>query len=161
MRRLSRDFEFFFESGVGCILFVIAFAVYIVFLAAADKAVKRCEPENRRIEPGMVWLALIPIFNLLWLIVIVERVGESIRNEFIARGRHKSSESYGKTAGLACALLLGIGVLFGLAETPCILVFWFFAFIYFIVYWVQLSGYARRLGADADTRFAPPPDEGW
>lgn len=159
--RLGRDLDFFFESGIGCILFVIAFAAYVVFLAAADRAVKECEPENRRIEPGMVFLALIPVFNLIWLIVIVERVGESLRNEFIARGRHKRSESYGKTAGLACAVLVEIGIPFAIGGTPCALVFWFFAFIYGMVYWVQISGYARRLRSDNAGSYAPPPDEGW
>ena len=156
----ARDIERFFESGIGCILFVVAFAAYVLFLSCADRAIRRVEPENRRIEPGMVWLALIPFFHLLWLIVIVERVGESLRNEFIARGRHKKSESYGKLAGLSCAVLVLIGIPFAAGGTPCVLVFAFFAFIYGIVYWVQISNYPRRLRDDAGS-FAPPADEGW
>ena len=156
----AHEIERLFESGIGCILFVIGFAAYIVFLSAADRVLKRVEPEHRRMDPGMVWLNLIPIFNLMWLVVTVERVGESIRNEYIARGRHKRSESYGKTAGLAFVLLTLIGLPFAPAAWPCMLVFWIFAFIYWIVYWIQLSGYAGRLLSESG-KYAPPPDEGW
>jgi hypothetical protein len=161
MRFWIRDLDdLFLGGGIGCFLVVIGFIAFVAFLAAADRAIKRVEPENRRIDPGMIWLNLIPLFNLLWMVVTIERLGESIRNEFISRGRHKNSESYGKTSGLAFMILFGIGLPFALGETPCVLLFWFFAFIYWIVYWVQISGYARRLQTEP-TAFAPPQDEGW
>ena len=158
-----RDLEYFLDAGLGgfgCILSVIAFAALIGFLATAVRVLTRVEPENRRMEPGLVWLNLIPFFNLIWMVVTIERVGESIRNEFMARGRHKKSESYGKTSGLACMILWGISLPFAMFGTPCVLVFWFFACIYGVVYWVQLSGYAGRLKTDSKT-FAAPRDEGW
>lgn len=147
-------------GGIWCILFVIAFAALVAFLAATVRVLTRVEPENRRMDPGLVWLNLIPFFNLIWMVVTIERVGESIRNEFMARGQHKKSEAYGKTAGLAFVVLWGIGVPFADSGTPCALVFWFFAFIYWVVYWAQISGYARRLKIQG-TAFAAPPDEGW
>ena len=90
-----RDLEYFLDAGlggIGCILFVIAFAALVAFLSAALRVLTRVEPENRRMDPGLVWLNLIPFFNLIWMVVTIERVGESIRNEFMARGRHKKSE---------------------------------------------------------------------
>ena len=162
MRFLERDLGYTIGGlgGIGCILLVIAFIAHVAFLAAASRVLTRVDPENRRLDPGQVWLNLIPIFNLLWMIVTIERVGESIRNEFMARGRHKRTESYGKTSGLACAILGIIGLVFTLVETPCGLVFWFFAFIFWVVYWAQLSGYARRLHSEPAT-YSAPPDEGW
>ncbi len=161
--RVPRDFEELLlggMGGLGCILFVVAFSAYILFLSAAVRVLTRVEPENRRMDPGLVWLNLIPFFNLIWMVVTIERVGESIRNEFMARGRHKKSEVYGKTSGLACMVLWGIGLPFAIGGTSCALVFWFFAFIYWVVYWAQLSGYAKRLKSQG-TAFAAPPDEGW
>ncbi len=154
--------EFWRELGpIFCFLLVIAFIAAVAFLASVTRALERVDPENRRMEPALVWLNLIPIFNLLWIVVTVERVGESIRNEFVARGRHKKTESYGKTAGLAAIALWYIGIPFASAFTPvCIVVFWFFAFMYWVVYWAQISGYARRFKSDGGS-YAPPQDEGW
>lgn len=157
-----RDVEDIFTYGgpIGCFLFVIVFIAMVAFLSTAARVLTRVEPDNRRMEPGQVWLNLIPFFNLIWMVVTVERVGESIRNEFYSRGRHRKFESYGKTSGLAAMLLTGIGVPFAGFGTPCALVFWFFAFIYWMVYWAQLSGYAKRL-KNENPSFAPPADEGW
>ena len=160
---MFRDFFRYLDNGLGglaCILVVIAFIALVAFLAAAVRVLSRVEPENRRMDPGLVWLNLIPLFNLIWMVVTIERVGESIRNEFMARGRHKKSESYGKTSGLACMVLFGIGLPFAFFGTSCALVFWFFAFIYWVVYWAQISGYAKRLKGRG-TAFAAPLDEGW
>jgi hypothetical protein len=161
MRRTREPaFDFLFDGPIGCFLLVIGFIAFVAFLASVDRVVKRVEPENRRMDPGQVWLCLIPGFNLLWIVVMIERVGESIRNEFIARGRHKLSESYGKTAGLAFVFLSWVGIPFAIETTPCVLVFWFFAFIYWVVYWTQISNYARKLNTESGT-YSPPPDEGW
>ncbi len=164
MRLRARDFDELLAGGlgvVGCFLVVIAFIALVAFLAAAVRVLLRIEPENRRIEPGLVWLNLIPIFNLLWMIVTIERVGESIRNEFQSRGRHRRTESYGKTSGLAFMILWFVGLPFAIGGSPCTFVFWFFAFIYWVVYWAQLSGYAKRLMTSESGSFAAPVDEGW
>src|SRR5947207_546855 len=110
---LDLDYTLGRLGAIGCFLFLIVFIAAIAFLAAADRVLKRVEPDNRRMEPGLVWLNLIPVFNLLWMIVTIERVGESIRNEFQSRGRHKRTESYGKTSGLAAMILTFIGLPFG------------------------------------------------
>lgn len=162
MKHLFRDLSYAFgELGLlPCFLFVVGFVVFVAFLSAVVRVLSLVEPANRRIEPGQVWLNLIPGFNLVWMVVTVERVGESIRNEFVSRGRHKKTEAYGKTSGLAWLMLTGIGLPFGIAESPCVSAFWVIALIYWIAYWVQLSGYARRLRTDNAT-FSSAADEGW
>jgi len=57
-------------------------------------------------EPGHVWLNLIPVFTLAWATVTVERIAKSLRNEFIARSLHHPSERYGRRSGLTALVLL-------------------------------------------------------
>ncbi|HXD88309.1 MAG TPA: hypothetical protein VN641_17605 [Urbifossiella sp.] len=153
--------HFFDEfGGFACVLSVIVFIAYITFLSSVDRVLKRVDPENRRMDPGQVWLNIFPFFNCIWLIVTVERVGESLRNEFLARGQFRKSESYGKTSGLAAVCLWAFGVPFVIGESPCVLAVWILAVIYSIVYWLQISSYARRLRSEPPA-FTPPADEGW
>lgn len=142
--------------GLGCFVTVVVLSLVLAasFLAAIQRALRRVSPENRRMEPGQVWLNLIPIFNLVWCTVTVERVAESLRNEFLAREMHSPRETYGRNYGLALLGLLATGVLFYPA-----FVTYPVALVYAVLYWRQLEGYAERLKSGA---YAPPPtDEGW
>lgn len=147
--------EFFFE-GVGCFIPLLLFIAFVALLAAVVRAVSRVHPENRRIEPAQVWLNLIPLFNLIWLPVTVDRVGESLRNELTERGLEKTRDGYGKSAGFTGLLLVWIGFFLPYLG----LVLWAFALVYAVVYWVLLNGYVRRLDEPGEHHL-PPPDEGW
>ena len=142
-------------GGFGCLALVVGVCVYVAFLAAVSRVLTLVSPENRRMEPGQVWLNLIPILNFVWLAATVERVGESLHNELTARGAVRKKEGYGKTAGLTALVLFATGMI------PFVgVVTWPFAVVYGIVYWVLLGGYARRLRRDAAADYTPP-DEGW
>jgi hypothetical protein len=105
-------------------------------------------------EPTHVWLNLIPIFNFVWATVTVERVAESLRNEFRARGLDGPNETYGRNTGLTLLALLASGALFypAFITYPLALCYW-------VVYWRQIGGYVRRLKSGEYA--PPPPDEGW
>jgi hypothetical protein len=141
---------------VGCIAVGLGLALVLVasFLAAIARVLRRVSPEHRRMEPGQVWLNLVPIFNLVWCTVTVERVAESLRSEFRERGMDGPSESYGRGRGLTMLGLLASGTLFYPA-----FVTYPIALCYAIAYWRQLNHYAERLKPGA---YSPPPtDEGW
>lgn len=127
---------------------IVSLLPMIFFLLTLSKALGRCRPRNRTMEPGMVWIALIPLVNLVWMFINVVRVSESLRNEFRDRRWHSRSEDYGYSIGLTyCGLLIaGIipycGALFGIAGFVC-----------WIIYWVKianLSGQIERPYTGAD-----------
>src|SRR5262245_33189186 len=92
------DFEVFLAvASVGCIGLGIAYLVFAAFLSAVSRVVGRVTPENRRIEPGQVWLNLVPVFVVIWLPITVDRVAESLKNEFTSRGLDDPRENYGRT----------------------------------------------------------------
>ena len=86
-------------AGV-CILVWLAIA--LPFLRTLSKALGRCHPRNRAMEPHQVWLNLIPLFNLVWQFVTVSRVAESLRREF--RRRRLRSDDFGESLGLAVCI---------------------------------------------------------
>jgi protein-S-isoprenylcysteine O-methyltransferase Ste14 len=145
--------------GIGV---AIGLAIMIFFLLTLSKALKRCRPENRTMEPGMVWLNLIPVFSTFWIFLTVNRIADSLRNEFTSRRMDERDETYGRTVGMAYALCglvnLGFSVLnivltvggnpvpaIGCITMPTGLV----AFVCWIAYWVKIAGYSREL-AEAD-----------
>ncbi len=123
-----------------CIVLLIALVVGILFLMTLHKALARCAPHNRTMEPGMVWLNLIPLFGLVWQFITVVRVGESLKNEFRSRGWDRRDEDYGKGLGIiSCCLGIAgnipyIGLLFSLG-----------ALITFIMYWVKIANFSGQL----------------
>src|SRR5262245_10056358 len=91
---------------------VAGLLVALTFLSAVARVLRCVPPEHRRMEPGRVWLNLIPVFNFVWATVTVERVAESLRAEFSARGLHSPDDHYGRRTGITLLALLASGALF-------------------------------------------------
>jgi hypothetical protein len=121
-------------------LFLIPLALIpgIFYTLTLHKALSRCAPENRAMEPGLVWLIYIPVFNLIWNFIVVNRISTSLRSEFQRRG--VTGVDTGRELGLAMSILacLGIipivGVLAALAGIVC-----------WILYWAKIAGLSGRL----------------
>jgi hypothetical protein len=136
------------------VIILVSLIIGILFLLTLHKALARCAPRNRTMEPGMVWLNLIPIVSLVWMFITVARISESLKNEFRSRGWHRRDDDYGNTLGMTtCALNIAsiipyIGGCLGLAALIC-----------FIIYWVKIAGYSGRLATrpygdyDEDDRY--------
>lgn len=118
---------------------LVAFIIYITTLQATLNEVS---PENRKMPSGQVWLLLIPIFGAVWHFVVVARMAESLSCEFALRGITPDDPRPGYTIGLVMNIfLLGafmplLGVLASIG-----------GLIYWIIYWVKISGYKNQLSA--------------
>src|SRR5271166_2160891 len=83
-----------FATGAGLIsiltIALIACAIMLLpmifYLLTLQKAFSRCSPENRAMAPGMVWLMLIPLFNLVWHFIVVTNLSKTLGTEFQRRG---------------------------------------------------------------------------
>jgi len=113
----------------------------IFYLISLQRCLNRCKLENRTMQPALVWLMLIPIFNLVWHFIIVSSVSKSVEAEFRTRGI-RSEPSPGNSIGLAmcilavCSIIPLFGILTGIA-----------GFICWIIYWVKIAGISGQLAA--------------
>jgi hypothetical protein len=121
------------------IVVAIGLAIQIMYLLSLSKCFTRIAPRNRRMEPAMVWLNLIPCFSYIWIFFTTTKLADSLRSEFEDR-RLQGDGDFGRSLGITYPILtlLGvipyIGVLFGLAALVC-----------WILYWVKIAGYSRQL----------------
>jgi hypothetical protein len=124
---------------------MVVFAIFLIptifYLLTLQKALSRCSIESRTLSPGLVWLQLIPLFNLVWVFIVVINVSKSLGNEFRKRGIPELPAP-GQGVGLAMAIcsvvsiIPFVGYLTGIA-----------AFVCWIIYWVKVAGCSSRLAA--------------
>jgi hypothetical protein len=125
---------------VAGILALGVLAIGIVYLSFLAGVLGKCSPSSRTMQPGMVWLSLIPFFNLVWAFIVVTAIGDSLGNEFRLRNIPVDDPKPGKSIGIAvavcgaCCIIPFVNIL----AIPAKLILW-------IVYWVKIAGYSRQL----------------
>ena len=65
----------------------IALAIKVAICAVLYISVSRIPPEHHKIQPGLIWLLLIPLFDLFWNFFVFLRVPESFQSYFQSQGR--------------------------------------------------------------------------
>lgn len=123
----------------AAIMLLAGLAIQILFLLTLKRALEQCTPRNRTMEPGMVFLNLIPLFGAVWMFITVSRVSESLRAEYDDRGMDAYGD-YGQQLGISYASLIlawiipWIGVLFAIGGFVC-----------WILYWMKIAELSRGL----------------
>jgi hypothetical protein len=144
------------------IFFVVAICVSVVvgifYCLTLQKALNRCAPQNRAMSPGLVWLFLIPVFNLIWHFFIVINLAKSLHAEFVMRNLAEE-QSPGQGIGLATCILNAVGIFIGFIP----FVGWVIGvagFVCWIIYWIKIAGYSDKIAmpytAPAPPAGAPP-----
>jgi hypothetical protein len=134
----------FFIFGI---LFVVPAIFYILTL---QKTLDRCGPVSRTMEPGMVWLLIIPFVNLVFHLFVVLAISKSVANELSRRGIPSHDPQPGQSIGLAmcicgcCTLVPFLGFAAALAH----LVLW-------VIYWVKVGELSRQLSIFAGAMPVP------
>lgn len=122
---------------------LVAFAIFLVpaifYLLTLQKALNRCSPASRTMQPGMVWLMLIPLFNLVWHFFVVINIAKSLSAEFQKRGMTEEPNP-GKNIGMIMCILACCGII-PLLGVLCSLG----AFVCWIIYWVKIAGFSGKL----------------
>jgi hypothetical protein len=140
--------------GGICVFALVMIVLTILYLLTLQKALSRVAPRNRLMEPAMVWLMLVPCFNLVWQFLVAIRVPDSLRNEFKDRERDDGSD-YGKSIALTRCIIDIAGAVvsniftnipdmqmigYGISGVVTLI-----GLTLFFIFWVRIAGYSRML----------------
>jgi hypothetical protein len=87
------------------VIFWFSLLALILYLLALRDALKKCAPTSRTMEPGKVWLLLVPVFGLVWQFIMVVNMAKSLRNEFARLGIPCRESTPRQAVGLRAALV--------------------------------------------------------
>src|SRR5208282_5729186 len=76
----------------------------IFYILALRRALERCSPTSRTMDPGMVWLLIVPFVAQVWNFFVVLNIAKSLGNEFRLRGIPNADPEPGKMIGLAMSV---------------------------------------------------------
>jgi hypothetical protein len=123
----------------GC-CFIAVLVVGLIYLAFLSGVLRKCSPTSRTMQPGMVWLSLIPLFGFIWPFFVVSAIADSLANEFRLRNVPINDPKPGKSVGVAMAISGACMVI------PFVNIIAIFPrLILWIVYWVKIADFSRRL----------------
>lgn len=112
----------------------------IFYILSLQNTFKEISISNRKMEPGNVWLMLIPLFGLVWQFFIVDRLADSLKAEFATRNIMVDEDRPGYSIGLTycilfcCGIIPVLGALASLGGIVC-----------WIIYWVKINDYRTKL----------------
>jgi hypothetical protein len=149
-----------YDSGYLQIILLLVFVVIaVLFLLTQQNTLKAVKPENRLMQPGLVWLQLIPLFGQIWQFWVVIRIAGSIRKEIefqegdsiLGSSDPRVVERLSKLPTQAVGIVycisstIGLGMNWFLTVTPdsslslIIPVIFLGGIVCWIIYWVRLA----------------------
>ncbi len=124
---------------ISLVFIPIFFLTAIFFLLTLQKTLQAVSPENRRMPPSNVWLMFIPLFNIVWQFIMVDKISQSLAAECAKLSIPTKDTKPTYNIGLAwniCNTLSFIPFV-GLA-----------ALVTFILYWVKVSEFKTLMKAN-------------
>ncbi len=114
--------------GMGQLVLLLTFLIpAILFLRTQYTLLSTIWPENRRMQPGLVWLQLIPLFNYVWVYFVVRRIADSLVKQYAA---FQSESIFGladeeaiKAIGKRPTYGIGLAYCVLLSSMPLVLIF--------------------------------------
>jgi len=132
---------------------IIGLAINVVVCALLHNLYKAVPEEHRELRPGLVWLLLIPLFNLVWNFFAFPKLSKSYQNWFESRG-DTSAGTCNSGLALAYAILAACMLL---AFIPCVgPVVGLAGLVVLIIYLVKMFG-LKEHGSTPPAAMAPPP----
>ncbi len=128
---------------------VVMIAISVLICLLIYLPYKEVPVEHQRMTPGMVFLLLIPLFNIIWNFIVFQRIPESFQSYFNAQGRSDMGDC-GRSVGMWYAIC-GVASLI-----PCVqYIAAPAALVLFIIFLVKIWGYKGQLAVTDQS--VPPP----
>ena len=145
--------EFFHPVHLAILFFcfILVLIPAIFYLLTLQNALAKCAPVSRTMEPGMVWLSIIPLFSMIWNFFVVMALAKSLGNEYRRRGIPCPDPLPGQSIGMAMCICSCCGIIpiLGFLAGPASLVLW-------IIYWIKIAEFSRMLDFPPVAIQAPP-----
>lgn len=139
--------SFFSEFGIpatylfyGLLYFIVQYTILFFYLRQVSRLLYAMQPASRKLNPGIVWIGMIPVFHLIWPLILNPLVCSSVRAELESRKKDEYGD-YGMVLGIVYPVMMLTGgyiPYIGRFVTAGSFLLWF-------LFWMRLNDYKRRI----------------
>ncbi len=114
---------------VVLVILLVFVLPWVLYIRSIQLTLMEIDPQYREMQPGSAWLLLIPLFNIVWLFIVVSRIRGSFKNLSEA-GMLRHPTTAGSDVGLAMAICYALtlvpylNILTGLAMVVLWIIHW-------------------------------------
>lgn len=140
---------------LSLILFSVFVLIGVLYTLTLYRTLTSIDVSNRKMNPSLIWLLLIPIFHLLWHFYLVAKISDSITAQYVSKGLAVPELRAGYGIGIMASICWSLGFLIntintlrGTELTVLMLlngILGIIGFILWIVYWVKIGSYRRKI----------------
>ncbi len=120
----------------------IGYGILILFCLTLKNTIEAADVQNRAVEPGKVWLMLIPVFSMVYPFFLFPKISTTIKNQ-LEQNNAAESGDYALMLGRAFPTLYLLQLVIP-NDTISSLVS-LAGFVCFIIFWVKMGGYKSKL----------------
>lgn len=127
------------STGAMMVSLLVGLAISAVICWLVFDCYKRIPAQFRKQEPALVWLLMIPLFNIVWNFFVLPRLAESLKAYFDSVGKTDVGDC-GRQIGLICAICCACAIipLVNCLAGPA-------ALVLLIIYLVKITGLKGQL----------------
>lgn len=85
---------------MAMLIFAIPLIAYVLYVLEVSRTLGAIDPDLRIQGPGMAWLLLVPVFNVIWFFFLINAIRDGFE-KMASRGRLKKDVDTGYKVGIA------------------------------------------------------------
>lgn len=127
---------------VALLGFALAYGILILFCLTLKNTIEAADAHNRTIEPGKVWLMLIPLFNFIYPFILFPKISSTIKNQ-LEENNEAEAGDYALMLGRAYPALYLIQMVIPNEAISGLLSL--AGLVFFIIFWVKMGSYKIKM----------------
>lgn len=125
------------EYGFIALALLIIIAPIYFYITNLQGLLYKISEKNRMIHPDQLWYLLIPVVNIIYHFIVVDKINSSLKREFADRQSIHTDPNFTYRVGLAMCIFTCLTPFFAYAGVV--------AFVFWILYWIKAADMKDQL----------------
>ena len=125
------------EYGIIAIALLIIIAPIYFYIINLQGLLNKISAKNRMIHPDQLWYLLIPVVNIVYHFIVVDKINSSLKREFASHQSIHTDPNFTYRVGLAMCIFTCLVPFFAYAGVV--------AFVFWILYWIKTADMKDQL----------------
>ena len=121
---------------IALALLIIIAPVYF-YITTLQSLIYKISEKNRTIHPDQLWYLLVPVVNIVYHFIVVDKINSSLKKEFAEHKAIQTDPNFTYRVGMAMCIFTCLIPFFAYAGVV--------AFVFWVLYWIKAADMKDQL----------------